>query len=222
MKIKITDRVGNKTFISIWILFHILIVAFFCVKLATSHGQISIDADLFNITPKNIESEPISRADEKLMSNTGNNAFILVSNPDFENAKQSAEKVFSELNGSDFFTTVSLYNDIGSYDDVKDFLYKYRWNLLDENSIDQINSENSAEDFAQDAISKAFGLFTLTSLDNIEDDPFMLAETNLTNYLNALQNSGTAMSLKDGILSTQNDGRWYIMIRCVLSKKGNY
>ena len=221
MKIKITDRVGNKTFISIWILFHVLIAAFFCIKLATSHGQISIDADLFNITPKNIDSEPISRADEKLMSNTGNNAFILVSNPDFENAKQTAEKVFSELNGSDFFTTVSLYNDIGSYDDVKDFLYKYRWNLLDENSIDQINSETGAEDFAQDAISKAFGLFTLTSLDNIEDDPFMLAETNLTNYLNALQNSGTAMSLKDGMLSTQNDGRWYIMIRCVLSKKGN-
>ena len=42
----------------------------------------------------------------------------------------------------------------------------------------------------------------------------------LKNYLNAVQESGVAMSVKDGVLASEHDGKWYVMIRGVLSKKG--
>ena len=48
----------------------------------------------------------------------------------------------------------------------------------------------------------------------------MLAETDLLNYLQQLQNSGTKMSLKDGVLASEADGRWYVMVRGVLNKQG--
>ncbi|MBO7638881.1 MAG: MMPL family transporter, partial [Treponema sp.] len=135
-------------------------------------------------------------------------------------AKAVAETVCAGLDGSDNFISVTLQNDTGSYSEIGDFLFKYRWNLLDDKSIDLINSENGPERFSDEALAKVFGLFTLTSLDNLQDDPFMLTETALENYLMTLQNTGTAMTLKDGMLVSEQDGIWYIMIRCVLSKKG--
>ena len=57
-------------------------------------------------------------------------------------------------------------------------------------------------------------------LDNLDTDPFMLAEHNLKNYLGAVQSSGVAMAVKDGVLATQYQDSWFIMIRGVLSKKG--
>ena len=216
------NSLGNKKskFVSLWIIFHVIIFALFFVRLFINHGQISLDADLFNITPRPIDSEPLKKADEKLSETTGNNVFILVSNPDYEKAKETAEAVCAGLDGSDNFISVTLQNDTGSYSEIGDFLFKYRWNLLDDKSIDLINSENGPEIFSEEALAKVFGIFTLTSLDNLQDDPFMLTETAMENYLVTLQNTGTAMTLKDGMLVSEKDGFWYIMIRCVLSKKG--
>ena len=217
---KIPGRLKTKSFVPVWIIFHLLAASFFLIRLISNNGKIGIDSDLFNITPKNFDSAPLQKADEKLTASTGNNIFILISNPDFEKAKEAARTVYENLDGQEYFTSVSLYNDISSYSDVTDFLFKYRWNLLDEKSIDLINSEGGAETFSQNAAATAFGFFTLSSMENIERDPFMLSESNLTNYLNALQNSGTAMSVKDGMLVSNNEGIWYIMLRCTLSKKG--
>ncbi len=216
------DSLGNRKsrFVSLWIIFHVIVFSLFAIRLFINQGQISLDADLFNITPKPIDSEPLKKADEKLSETTGNNVFILVSNPDYEKAKATAEAVCTGLDGSDNFISVILQNDTGSYSEIGDFLFKYRWNLLDDKSIDLINSENGPERFSDEALAKVFGIFTLTSLDNLPDDPFMLTETAMENYLMTLQNTGTAMTLKDGMLVSEQDGFWYILIRCVLSRKG--
>lgn len=217
----IMEKLRNKNYIRLWICFHLFVILFFLIRLIFSHGQFGIDSDFFNITPRNMDSAPISKADEKLTSTTGNNVFILVENPSFEKARDAAEKVYDQLKTSDNFLSVSLFNDISTYSDVTDFIFKYRWNLLDEDFIALINSDGGPESFSNVALSKVFSPFTLTSLDRLEEDPFMLGETNLTNYLMSLKDSGTAMSVKDNVLASFNDGKWYIMIRGVLSKKGN-
>ncbi|MBP5358966.1 MAG: MMPL family transporter [Treponema sp.] len=211
---------NNSRYVILWLAFHVLMLILFLCRLFVNQGQISLDADLFNITPRSIDSEPLKKADEKLTEATGNNAFIIVANPDFEKAKATAETVCEKLDGSDNFISISLHNDTGSYSEISDFLFKYRWNLLDDKSIDLINSENGPERFSDEALAKVFGVFTLTSLDNLPEDPFMLTESALENYLMALQNSGTAMNIKDGMLVSEQDGIWYVLIRCLLSKKG--
>ena len=211
---------NNSRYVILWLAFHVLMLILFLCRLFVNQGQISLDADLFNITPRSIDSEPLKKADEKLTEATGNNAFIIVANPDFEKAKDTAETVCEKLDGSDNFVSISLRNDTGSYSEISDFLFKYRWNLLDDKSIDLINSENGPERFSDEALAKVFGVFTLTSLDNLPEDPFMLTESALENYLMALQNSGTAMNIKDGMLVSEQDGIWYVLIRCLLSKKG--
>lgn len=214
------NNFSKKQFLGAWIVFHTAILILFLINLIVAGKSISVDADLFNMLPKSFEAETIQAADTKLTESTGQNVFILVENEDFSKAREVAVEVYSKLENSKFFKTISLYNDVGSLSDVTDFIYKYRWNLLDDATIELLNSEGGAEQFAYNALGKVYGGFTMLPLDNLESDPFMLAEHNLNNYLDSVSSSGTAMSVKDGVLASSKNGKWYIMIRGILSKQG--
>ncbi|MBP3709557.1 MAG: MMPL family transporter [Treponema sp.] len=209
----------NKTFALVWLIFHIAIIAPALFTIVKNH-EVNLDADLFNMLPKPDIGKAMGVADEKLTEMTGQNVFILVSHEDFDTAKHVAENVYSQLEGSSRFKSVSLYSDSSAISEVTDFIHKYRWNLLDDEAIEMLATEDGAQVFAENALAKAYSAFTFSSLDTLQDDPFMLGEYTLTNYLSSLQNSGTAMSPRDGVLATQYDGLWYVMIRGILSKEG--
>ena len=214
--------ISQKKLLGGWIFYHALIVIFFLVSLIVFRGRIGIDSDLFNLVPKNISMASVKKADDKMMSVTSQNVFVLVANEDFSEAKKVAETVYSQLKDSKNFESISLYNDVSAMGEITDFLYQFRSFLIDEKTADSIlASDEGAQDFAIEALSKAYGGFTMLPLDNLDSDPFLLTEYNLQNYLNALQNSGTAMSVKDGVLASSFDGRWYVMIRGVLSRRGS-
>ena len=216
------QNISQKKLLGGWIFYHALIVVFFLVSLIVFRGRIGIDSDLFNLVPKNISMASVKKADDKMMSVTSQNVFVLVANEDFSEAKKVAETVYSQLKDSKNFESISLYNDVSAMGEITDFLYQFRSFLIDEKTADSIlASDEGAQDFAIEALSKAYGGFTMLPLDNLDSDPFLLTEYNLQNYLSALQNSGTAMSVKDGVLASSFDGRWYVMIRGVLSRRGS-
>lgn len=215
------SNISDKTLRTIWGVYHFGILAAFLLVFLFAHKNIKIDSDLFNMIPKSLSMESVKKADEKMTSVTGQNVFILVANPSFDEAKQTAVKVYEELLTSEFFDSISLYNDLNTMGDTTDFLFKYRWNMLDPSTVNALSTAEGTEAFAMNALSQAYGGFTMLPLDNLDRDPFMLTEHNLQNYLEALQKSGTAMSLTDGVLASEKDGTWYIMLRGVLNKKGS-
>lgn len=211
---------SKKSFFPAWLVFHSAILLFFLATIVIFPQKIKIESDLFNLIPKSFSTASFQKADEKMTSITGRNVFILVANPNFEQAKNVAAEIYENLAKSDNFESVSLHNDVQNLSEITNFLYDFRFNLLDEKTAQLLETEQGAKNFSLDALSLAYSGFTLLPLDNLEDDPFLLAEYNLQNYLTALQNSGTAMSVKDGVLASENNGIWYVMIRGVLSKKG--
>ena len=218
--------ISQKSLLKIWLFYHLAIIFFFLISLVIFKNQISIDSDLFNIIPKSFSLASIKKADEKMMSATSQNVFILAENENFQSAKKNAEQVYIKLKDSKNFDSISLYNDLSSMKEITDFLYKFRYNLIDEKTADFIlGSSNDdfsgAQEFAMNALANAYSGFTMIPLDNIDSDPFLLTEYNLQNYLSALQNSGTAMSVKDGVLASNFQGKWYVMIRATLSNKGS-
>lgn len=219
MLMKNLTSLQNKTFFKFWIFFHAIIIVGFCAMISVKKG-IHIDADLFNMLPKPEMGKALNAADEKLTEVTGQNVFILVSNPSFDKAKQVAETVYSKLDGSPRFKSISLYQNTDSFGKIIEYINKYKYNLIEPETIEELNSEGGAEAFAQDALSKAYGAFTMTSLENLESDPFMVGEHDLLCFLKQLQDSGTKMSLKDEVLASESNGRWYVMIRGILSKEG--
>lgn len=219
MKIKL-NNLENKHFLAGWGIYHGGLLLFFLISLIAARGHLQIEADLFNMFPKSFEEESIRRADEKMTQSTGDNIFILVANKDFSKAKETAVYLYETFSASDNFKTLTLYSDMNSVSEITDFVYEYRWNLLDDATIDLLNAPGGAQAFAQEALAKAYSPFTMLPLDNLDTDPFLLAEHNLENYLDAVQHSGVAMSVKDGVLATKYEDEWVIMLRGVLSKKG--
>ena len=211
----------NRNFLPAWIIYHAAVLVFFVITLIAFPGKVGIDSDLFNLVPKSISMASVKKADDKMMAVTSQNIFILVANEDFKEAKRVAENVYGQLEGSKNFESVSLYSDVGAMSEITDFLYENRWNLLDEKTADDIlSSPDAASDFAMNALAQAYSGFTMLPLDNLESDPFLITEYNLQNYLSAVQNAGTAMTVKDGVLASQFDGKWYVMIRGILSVSG--
>lgn len=215
------NNLSQKKLFTIWCVYHIAVLFLFLLSLIIFHGKIGIDSDLFNLVPKSISMASVKKADEKMMSVTSQNVFVLVANEDFSEAKRVAEVVYNELKDSKNFETISLYNDVSAMTEITDFLYEYRSYLIDEKTADKIlASDEGAMDFAMEALSKAYGGFTMLPLDSIDSDPFLLTEYHLQNYLGAVQNAGTAMSVKDGVLASKYEGKWYVMIRGILSSAG--
>ena len=211
----------NKNYLPAWIIYHAAVLVFFVITLIAFPGKVGIDSDLFNLVPKSISMASVKKADDKMMAVTSQNIFILVANEDFKEAKRVAEKVYGQLEGSKNFESISLYSDVGAMSEITDFLYENRWNLIDEKTADDIlSSQDAAADFAMNALAQAYSGFTMLPLDNLESDPFLITEYNLHNYLGAVQNAGTAMSVKDGVLASHFDGKWYVMIRGILSVSG--
>ena len=218
------NNLSQKKLLVTWILYHSAIALFFLISLLIFRGKIGIDSDLFNMVPKSISMASVKKADDKMMSVTSQNVFVLVADEDFDKAKGVAEAVYAELKDSRNFESISLYNDVSAMGEITDFLYKYRSYLIDEETADKILNDQdgaAAEDFAMEALSKAYGGFTMLPLDDIDTDPFLLTEYHLQNYLTSLQNAGTAMSVKDGVLASKFEDKWYIMIRGVLSPAGS-
>jgi len=211
----------NRNFLPAWIIYHAAVLVFFVITLIAFPGKVGIDSDLFNLVPKSISMASVKKADDKMMAVTSQNIFILVANEDFKEAKRVAENVYGQLEGSKNFESVSLYSDVGAMSEITDFLYENRWNLLDEKTADDIlSSPDAASDFAMNALAQAYSGFTMIPLDNLESDPFLITEYNLQNYLSAVQNAGTAMSVKDGVLASRFGDKWYVMIRGILSVSG--
>ena len=222
--LSLNDKLRNlsqKKLLTTWIIYHAAVLLFFLISLIIFRNETGIDSDLFNLVPKSISMASVKKADDKMMSVTSQNVFVLTANEDFQEAKRVAEEVYSQLKDSRNFESLSLYNDVSSMGEITDFLYKYRSYLIDEKTADRILAEGGDKDFALEALSKAYSGFTMLPLDNIESDPFLLTEYNLQNYLTALQNAGTAMSVKDGVLASKFQGKWYVMIRGVLSRSGS-
>lgn len=214
------NRATNRHYLFAWIIFHVLIFLCFALTFAFHRGQMKMDADLFNMLPKPFEGKSLAMADAKLTELTGQSVFILVSNPEFDEALAVADKVYNELKTSTKFKSLELYQDEQSVAELSDVLFKYRWNLLSQENIDFINTSDGPQEFAQIALEKAYTGFTATSLEHLDKDPFMLTENAIENYQSAVQKSGVALSPRNGVLSTTVDGISYVMIRGNLSDEG--
>lgn len=201
---KIKQKISaKKTFFPVWLVFHLAVLLSFLATVLIFPHKIKIESDLFNLIPKSFSIESFQKADEKMTSITGQNIFILVANQNFKTAKDVAVKIYENLVQSDNFESISLYNDVQNLSEITNFLYDFRFNLLDEKTAQLLETKEGAEDFSLNALSQAYSGFTLLPLDNLETDPFLLTEYDLQNYLMSLQNSGTAMSVKDGLLASE-------------------
>ena len=216
---KIRRILQNNTFYAAsWAVFHAGIVLAFAVSLFAGR-TLTVDADLFNMLPSSTLGKAMGEADERLSEATSRNVFVLFSHEDFSAAKTAAETAYEQLKDNPFFSYISFYADSSALSQTQDFIHPYRWRLLSDSEIDALEA-GGAQQMADSALASAYGAFSLSSLDYIYEDPFLLDDYAVRRYMAAAQDAGTSMSPKDGVLASEHDGLWYVMIRGSLTKDG--
>lgn len=210
---------SNKLFVALYLAFHIVVALLFAVALAQTK-RLLVDSDLFNMMPQGTAQKAKSVADKKLLERTNQNTIILVSHEDFSMAKKTAQAVYDSLKESPFFLSLALHVDNAAFSEMVEFIHENRFHLLSESVVSQLDTADGAEAFAQNSLAAIFGGFTLVPLDYLATDPFLLDQSIMQDYLNAIQDSGTSLMPKDGVLATEYEGRWYVMLNGTLSREG--
>ena len=211
---------SNKFFTGAWIVFHAAILVAFFVTLG-AYRKVTIDADFNNMMPENSQNKAAKISDKNIMTSSGQSLFVLVGHEDFAKAKAMSEVVYNEfVKYPSKFEKVTLYSDYSDVEEVEDFVHEWRFNILSGKTQDEIGSPERAQAFAYDGLSKIYSGFTLSSLEKIDEDPFLLDEKNLSDYLAAVADSGTAMRPKDGVLANFYEGKWYVLVRTELTDEG--
>ncbi len=205
----------NWHYLACWCIFHVVVLLFFGVTLWKNPGNLNIDADVMNMMPLSFDDAAIGAVSESVVSSVSRNVYVLVGNQDFTAAVRDAETVYDKLSSSSNFTSLTLQLSASEEkrQEAFDVLSAYRWNLLPEETADAILS-GGAEVFAQNALSKAYGGFTLSSLDSLDTDPFLLNDTILTQYYDMYRNTGTLLTLKDDYIAAQYQDNWYVLLLC--------
>lgn len=217
---KLNTLISRKKITFVWALYHIAIAAAFLISLIFTKG-VKIDSDFYNMMPKGQESKAVKIAEQSVFENANNSVFMFASHKDFEKAKEAAENAYNVLLQNRKFASLSLYQDLSTSKDVLDFIAGHKNLLLTEETRKQLSAAGGADEYCEEVLVKLFGGFSFTDISNLEDDPFLLGEKGLENYLAVISDSGTDLSPKDGVLASLYEDKWYVMIRGELTAEGS-
>lgn len=194
---------NNRTF------FLLLLVAVFAAALCRG---VQIDTSFFSLFP---EYSDLSDVEKKISHNTSSSVYIFAESSDFESAEKGAEAFYDAFKDSDVFRSLTLYQDSASFEELKNFLFEHRYQLIDEETLSLLES-GKADSVAKSVLAQVYSPFSFADLSRLDKDPFILTEKNIKKY--ASRNTGN-MFMKEGCLAAESDGKWYVMIRGAVTEK---
>jgi len=198
----------------LWFLVHftvplLLLLSFFFV------GPVSINTSLFDMLPQSRQARDVMEADAILGERSGREIIILAAASCFEKAKAGAVLLYSEFENSPGVEAISLFFDSAVIAELNRHLFDYRFVIAGSDTLALLEG-GMAEEIAHDALASVFGAFAFFPLSNIENDPFLLAERRMRDFLSSPLLAG-AMTLRNDVLAAHKDDAWHIMLRMTLS-----
>jgi len=179
-------------------------------------GSLRINTMLSDMLPRSNQSKAVMEADTVLTEKIGREILILSAAPDFESAKKGAQMLYAKFDNSHDFEKISLYFDSDVMLEFSRYFYNYRFVIAGKETLNLLEN-GGAEEIAQDALASAFGFVNFFPLDNIEKDPFLLAERRMEEYLSSSLLAGGSLNINDDVLAANKDGIWYVLLRLILA-----
>ena len=202
----------------LWLAVHITIPLLLLLSVFVI-GPLRINTMLFDMLPQSGQSRAVMEADTLLGEKNGRELVILSAAPDFENAKKGAQMLYTSFDTSDF-ENISMYFDSAVIEEFNRYMYDYRFVIAGKETLNLLEN-GKAEEIAGDALASAFGAVNFLPLDNIENDPFLLAQRRMEEFLSSSLLVGGNLTIKEDVLSAQKDGIWYILLRLTLAPQAN-
>lgn len=203
----------EKIQVLIWIGFHLLLMLAIMIR-----GNFSINTDLFDILPPSHSTKLVAEADKIMSSRSSRNVVILASHSDFSVAKDAIEKMYRNFQSHPAFESISLYFDSTVLKQISDYIFTHRYSLLNQANMDLLN-RGEGEILVNQILSQIYSPLTITGLQYLNEDPFMLTETILQDFLSSSFAGSTSMSPRENILCSQWEDKWYLMIQGSLTRE---
>ena len=199
----------------LWIIVHLAVPLLLLLSVFFV-GPVGINTSFFDMLPQSNYSRAVMKADAILGEKNGREIVILAAAPDFERAKKGAALLYAEFEHLPDFETISFYFDSSVIAEFNRYLYDYRFVIAGNDTLALLENGMAGE-IAYDALASAFGAINFFPLDNIENDPFFLAERRMGEFLSSSLLSVGNMTVKDDVLAADKDGTWYVLLRLTLA-----
>jgi predicted exporter len=198
-----------------WLLVHLTIPLLLLFSIFIT-GRVRVNTMLFDMLPRPGQSRAVMEADAVLGEKSGREIVILAAAPDFEHAKKGAVMLCEYFDHSPDLEDISLYFDSSVMTGFSRYLYDYRFVIAGKETLALLENGGASE-IAQDALASVFGAFNFIPLDQIENDPFLLAERRMREFLSSSLLAGGSLSIREDVLSAEKDGTWYVLLRITLA-----
>jgi predicted exporter len=172
-----------------------------------------ISSDFYSILPESHELKEIAEAEKVWSSANSSKFFVFIGHENFETAKLSADSFCGEIQKSAGLGKINCRVPEFSLNDFKNFLFDYRYALQKAERLQNLN----AEEVQREALGRVYGTFSFSSLENLEQDPFLLTENLFNDYLTSPALQKMAFTLKDGYRVFENKGSYFVFIDGALS-----
>ena len=168
-----------------------------------------------DIIPNSGISSIMKDAEKAFTGNQDRTAVIYVGAAEKEQAVEAGKALIEDLDASGLFEDIDT--GVSDFDlaALQSFVSENAMYMLDEETCSQIKEDPEA--FAEDSLSRIFGAFTVSSLDNIDSDPFLLSENVWLNYISSVS-SLTSFSPDGDFLTEEYDGKTWILLNCLFTE----
>ena len=173
-----------------------------------------ISTSFTSMIPQGGVSESMLKAESAFTEGQNANVNIFVSGTDFSSVKATALELYSRLEACGAFESITLESTALDTEELFSMVSDNVYLLLDEQTQKRI--EENPQAFQEDSLASIFSAFTVSSLSNLDNDPFLLSETVWLGLLEKVGNL-TTFSPNEGVLSTEIDGIWYVIISGTLT-----
>lgn len=197
-----------------WLLPHLITGALFFF-----FAQTALDTDLFSLLPPSRVSSQIAAAERAVSEKQNSGVFILVAHADFDRARSAALYLSGELESDPGVARVTAEISDDIYRDMQEFFFTYRYFFMTDNTVRAVRENPRV--FADNAKARAFMPFTVSSLENLDRDPFLLVESRAQEFIEQTLRKGTSLSPRSGVLWTEHEGLHYVLVTAELENAGN-
>jgi len=210
-------KIRNLFGVRLWLTIHLTVPLLLAISIFVI-GPVRVNTLLFDMLPRSSQSRAVMEADAILAEKSGREIVILAVAPEFETAKKGAVMLRDEFKRSSDFESISLYFDSSVMKEFADWLFNYRFVIAGKETLALLEN-GGAEEIARDALASAFGAINFIPLDNIENDPFLLTERRMGEFLSSSLLAGGNLGIKEDVLASEDNGTWYVLLRLTLASQ---
>ena len=203
-------RSMNSWFLRIYILLLLSVIGF-----AISDSPWKIDADMYSVLPSGHALKDVDAAEREWSKNVSANFIILIGSENFDKAKNATFLLYDKFAKDKSLEKFEIFADSNALQELRNFFFKNKMRLQTKEFVQTLNTDISK--IHRQAFSKIYGANPLVSLENLEQDPFLLSENGMEFIVNN-QAAGVWEIRENLRVAKDGEGNSYVLINGKLAQ----